>query len=192
MKRCSQCDELKPESEYGRDSTVKGGLRAACKRCRNAANKLYRDQTYDPIRKAEEQRRYRERHPESLATQRKSYRAKYPDRKRANDHVDKAVRRGDLVRPGSCSWCEVDGRVEGAHVDYDRPLDVVWLCVRCHRKLDAALSPLRDLVERLKCCGNCVWRSRNEYCVHPGRHSFVTAPGHVPCHFTPSRWEARG
>jgi hypothetical protein len=48
--------------------------------------------------------------------------------------VARALRMGDLVRPGKCSRCEKIGRVDGHHSDYSKPLEVVWLCSSCHRK----------------------------------------------------------
>jgi len=59
----------------------------------------------------------------------------------AHNLVNGAVERGALVRPSACSECGVappprrDGgaQVEAHHDDYNRPLDVRWLCKRCHR-----------------------------------------------------------
>ena len=59
----------------------------------------------------------------------------------AHNLVNDAVMRGALVRPDACSECGVsppprrDGgtQIEAHHDDYNRPLDVRWLCKRCHR-----------------------------------------------------------
>lgn len=56
--------------------------------------------------------------------------------------VRDAIKRGELVRPDSCSYCgnipprAADGRsqIHGHHHDYSKPLDVHWICVFCHRK----------------------------------------------------------
>ncbi len=52
------------------------------------------------------------------------------ERRRVRNQVRDAVKRGDLVREP----CEECGAMptEGHHDDYSRPLDVRWLCVRCH------------------------------------------------------------
>lgn len=52
--------------------------------------------------------------------------------------VKKAVRRGELVR-GPCSRCGA-ARAHGHHADYARPLDVVWLCARCHKAEHRAMT----------------------------------------------------
>lgn len=51
---------------------------------------------------------------------------------RARNALGSAVARGDVVRPDRCSRCEKRCRPHGHHTDYLRPLDVVWLCARCH------------------------------------------------------------
>ncbi len=43
-----------------------------------------------------------------------------------------AVQSGQLVRPPTCSKCPATD-VQAHHEDYSRPLDVVWLCSKCHR-----------------------------------------------------------
>ena len=46
--------------------------------------------------------------------------------------VLKAVAAGTLVRPASCSRCGGGKRIEAHHPDYSKPLEVMWLCRRCH------------------------------------------------------------
>jgi hypothetical protein len=64
---------------------------------------------------------------------------------RADDHAQNmaeyALRIGALVRPESCDHCGTasrlaDGRtgIQAHHSDYNRPLDVLWLCQRCHHE----------------------------------------------------------
>jgi hypothetical protein len=62
-------------------------------------------------------------------------------KQRARLAVRLAIKRGDLIRPSSCSRCGVtpppaaDGRsqIHGHHHDYSLPLDVEWICAKCHR-----------------------------------------------------------
>ena len=59
---------------------------------------------------------------------------------RAHDITEKAIQRGLLVRPDVCQACGGDGRayrdgrhpIQAHHADYNRPLDVMWLCQPCH------------------------------------------------------------
>lgn len=57
--------------------------------------------------------------------------------KRANAYrlVSRALRRGELIRPSICSRCHGEGgrwKIHAHHEDYDRPLEVRWLCQPCH------------------------------------------------------------
>jgi hypothetical protein len=47
--------------------------------------------------------------------------------------VQNAVKRGILVR-GACEQCGATEDVQGHHEDYERKLDVRWLCQTCHRR----------------------------------------------------------
>ena len=58
--------------------------------------------------------------------------AKHPKRRKASQIVSNAVRDGRLHKT-PCLVCG-EAKVEGHHPDYDRPLDVVWLCVPHHKQ----------------------------------------------------------
>ena len=67
-----------------------------------------------------------------------SYSKTHPERCRAYKAVQYAVKVGKLVRQ-PCTECGIsgeskDGRsfVQAHHEDYSKPLDVVWLCFKCH------------------------------------------------------------
>jgi hypothetical protein len=47
-----------------------------------------------------------------------------------------AIRNGTLVRPGRCEDCGTRCFPDAHHEDYDRPLEVEWLCKKCHRLRD--------------------------------------------------------
>lgn len=62
-----------------------------------------------------------------------------------------AIRNGELIRPTKCSKCGGSkGTIHGHHEDYYRPLDLTWLCSRCHRRRHAKLDRIRrrDLREK--------------------------------------------
>ncbi len=65
---------------------------------------------------------WRKRHPEATRVM-----------QRARHLVRQAIIKGDLVRPETCeNDCGAVTRPQAAHHDYDRPLDVRWLCHACH------------------------------------------------------------
>lgn len=51
--------------------------------------------------------------------------------KNAENLVQKAVKRGALIRK-PCESCGSEDCVHGHHDDYNKPLDVRWLCQKCH------------------------------------------------------------
>lgn len=53
-------------------------------------------------------------------------------RKEVYDIYRLAIRTGELVRPANCSECGTDCKPHGHHEDYEKPLEVVWLCKPCH------------------------------------------------------------
>lgn len=78
----------------------------------------------------------------------------------ADDHaqnmVEYALRVGALVRPDRCESCGArpelmaDGRsrIQAHHCDYNKPLEVMWLCQKCHHAWHKGNSPLRKEVQR--------------------------------------------
>lgn len=64
------------------------------------------------------------------------------DRKRylAHQAVKYAVKAGKLVPWPGCAACRRKRNLHAHHCDYDRPLDVVWLCVKCHKKAHAIVG----------------------------------------------------
>ena len=49
------------------------------------------------------------------------------------------VEAGNIVRPSCCEECGAsDRKIEGAHRNYDEPLNVRWLCRSCHVRWDKA------------------------------------------------------
>jgi len=54
-------------------------------------------------------------------------------RRYARKIVTSALKKGHMIKPQYCTLCECDtNHIEAHHVDYGRPLAVVWLCKKCH------------------------------------------------------------
>lgn len=69
---------------------------------------------------------------------------KYPIKQKARGMVNYAVKSGRLNKPAQCEVCLSEGRIEGHHMDYNRPLDVVWLCTSCHADYHSVKKKMRD------------------------------------------------
>ena len=150
MKVCSKCHRDLPLDDFWSDSRATDGKRSACRECFSASVTEWRRNNPDKVRVinsqerrgdetvAEYQRRYKQAHREELNERQREARAAAPRRDRARDAVRRALLRGDLTRSDVCDRCGATGRrIEASHDDYDQPLVVEWLCVRCHRAKDA-------------------------------------------------------
>ena len=65
-----------------------------------------------------------------------TYASLSPEQKRranARAHLKVYVKRGKVKKPKRCELCGGRGKLHGHHHDYDKPLDVRWLCPPCHR-----------------------------------------------------------
>lgn len=60
---------------------------------------------------------------------------KYIKMNRCSATVANALKKGLLIRPELCLRCNDNLFIEGHHEDYDKPLDVLWLCRDCHSLL---------------------------------------------------------
>ena len=77
---------------------------------------------------------------------------------RAHDMVERAIEHGELVNPGNCSNCGDSGtfkdgrsKIQAHHDDYNKPVDVRWLCQRCHHEWHKSntATPRREVPREL-------------------------------------------
>jgi hypothetical protein len=76
-----------------------------------------------------------ERHGEKVRRYSLEYRKQHKKAYAAADKVQKAVKAGRLVKPSICSFCGSSRNLRAHHSDYDKPLDILWICENCHRIL---------------------------------------------------------
>lgn len=67
-------------------------------------------------------------------------RAEETKKARARSEVYKAINAGTVVRK-SCIRCGA-AKSEAHHLDYERPLLIVWLCMPCHRRMHSSRPDL--------------------------------------------------
>jgi hypothetical protein len=139
LKRCTVCGLEKParHPEFDRNYASADLLSGRCAGCRREMNRGNYARNRETIRA--KQRQYHRDHPDIglKATQR--WREKNPERAiqllRSSALVQRAIQRGQLVRPLACSVCGAGGKIEAAVGDHTRPVETVrWLCRPCMRQ----------------------------------------------------------
>lgn len=129
MKRCNSCGVEKPLEDFRRQASTKSGRQSQCKKCANARLDVWRART------REHRLAYNRTYYASVKGREvvRRYQAKKPAKKAAQTAANRAIERGDLIRPDICQGCFKPRRVEAHHDDYARPLVVRWLCRGCHK-----------------------------------------------------------
>lgn len=140
MRECRKCREGKPRSEFYRERRRRDGLDPVCKECRReAARERHRRlMDTDPEWRIRERARGRRKANAAYTPARqRAKRRRHPKRDRARRILNYHVRKGNVQKPDRCEDCGRDDlRMEAHHDDYDRPLDVDWLCSLCHGKTE--------------------------------------------------------
>ena len=133
MKKCKSCGEQKsPNDFYEGQPTCKECTK---RRVRERARTNPKVQEYDRKRAKLPQRR------QNAARVSRRWREEHPEAYRAQNKVNNALRDGKLVK-GPCAICGTTKHVHGHHRDYSKPLEVTWLCAKCHHRIHAAFPEL--------------------------------------------------
>jgi len=127
-KTCLKCDTEKPLEDFNRNRTTGDGWQTYCRTCDNKYATRHRLQIrQDPERATEMRVRYR--------TYYRAAGARYPEKQKARHRLNYAIERGKILKPKECSCCDritPSRNLHGHHADYDKPLQVEWLCAGCH------------------------------------------------------------
>lgn len=89
-------------------------------------------------------REFRAKNKEALSAYATKYRQDYPKVIKAKNIVTYAVKTGKISKPVNCEFCEKERATEGHHDDYNKPLELWWLCRPCHRLIHASLGEGRN------------------------------------------------
>ena len=153
-KTCICCKCEKELSEFYVHPAMKDGHLNKCKECckRHATERrnsnLEEVRNYDRNRPNKKERtlkgkeykdKMRQENPEKFDRvfhgARKTYRKKNKDKTLAESKLDYAIKNGIVIRPDCCSVCGVPCKPQGHHFDYSKPLDVIWVCSKCHSEI---------------------------------------------------------
>ena len=132
MKVCFKCKTEKPLAEYYKHSAMADGHLNKCKECtKNDANK-HRVENLEKIRAYDRARGKNPGRIKANTEVNRAWRAEDKRRQAAHTLVARAIRNGSLFRL-PCIRCGEKKSV-AHHEDYDKPLEVMWLCQPCHKQ----------------------------------------------------------
>ena len=53
--------------------------------------------------------------------------------------LEEELRKGN-IKPEECYFCGSTKFIDGHHYDYSKPLEVVWMCKKCHKRFHLLLK----------------------------------------------------
>ena len=154
--KCNFCNESDESMFYVSNKTK-------CKKCiKECVNKRRIEKSeyikeYDRNRKNAKERielnknrldRYKLEKPEKYnlyISQKNEWSKRNKNKRNAHLKVQRALFNGIIKRPENCEECNCDKELEAHHEDYDKPLDVKWLCIKCHNKRHIEINKLNRI-----------------------------------------------
>ena len=130
-KTCFKCGETKPLAAFYKHKAMADGHLNKCKECTKKDADKHRSENLDKIREYDRNRG--NRLPKGYA---KEYRTRYPNKYKAHNMVNNAIRDGKLFAE-PCEICGIIESVHAHHDDYAKPLNVRWLCAAHHHQWHA-------------------------------------------------------
>lgn len=134
-KKCFKCERVLPLDEFYAHPQMADGHLNKCKDCTKADAKVRQITHPEKLREYEKERNNRPERKTLMAKRSKEWRSKNPERYKAQNAVNNALRDGRLRRADACQVCGAVFELHAHHADYSKPLDVLWVCPKCHRDL---------------------------------------------------------
>ena len=134
MKICRKCRVEKPLSDFYKHRGMADGHLNICKDCTRKRISSHWHLNAEQLRKKERERwQRRKKNPREIKRRLKyqqQLRSKHPERNKAYCHVHR-----NLKPPDQCEICGESCKLHGHHKDYTKPLQVIWVCPVCHRRV---------------------------------------------------------
>ncbi len=121
-------------SEFYKHPMMHDGYLNKCKECTRKDSRENYSVRWEAKRDYERLRSKRVSRKISKADCQRRRRLRHPEKMRAYNMVAYALRTGTLKKK-PCLYCGSE-KVQAHHHDYLKPLDVVWVCFSCHRRVE--------------------------------------------------------
>ena len=130
--RCSTCKDYKHYEEFYKNKRTHLGIKSECKTCHIATSVRTRDKTRARNYNRVNARKLRAANPERFRARERSRTRPNDEKRKARNLLNRAVRRGSIIKPMICSVCQQSARLTAHHDNYSEPQNVEWLCYECH------------------------------------------------------------
>ena len=134
MKKCFRCGIKKSIKEFYTHPETSDGHLGKCKQCCCIESRANREKRKDYYVEYERHRFGESRRKEQVLESQRRRRIVFPNKHKAYTAVRAAIRNGNLTRQ-PCEICATTVKIEAHYDNYDRPLDVRWLCFKHHREV---------------------------------------------------------
>jgi hypothetical protein len=145
-KECTNCKIEKDVKYFYKRKNGLYGTHAQCRSCLIDKNKTYRNKNKEKISirdfmyREKLKEKYKGCAPRTIV--RLPERSilgfeRYAEKKMqllAGSLLNYGIRIGMIKKPDCCSICKSKGEIQGHHPDYSKPLQVIWVCIKCHMK----------------------------------------------------------
>jgi hypothetical protein len=133
-KRCRECGQTKLLDEFYVHVEMGDGHLNKCKVCVKERIRLYRIAQPERVAAIDKIKYEKAKLRSAFRFQRLEYqRAKRtPEINRAHQCTQRRLR---VFKPDLCEQCHEREAKHAHHPDYKKPLNVIWLCIRCHQRL---------------------------------------------------------
>jgi len=155
MKVCRECNVEKPLFDFYKHFAMGDGYLNKCKLCVKSRINKHREENIEKIREYDKLRsmlphrvkartEYAKTVNGKISKQRsmKNYHEKFPMKRACHVITGNAIRDKKLIKPSNCSKCDSNTNIQAHHDDYTKPLNVRWLCVKCHVKWHKHNEPI--------------------------------------------------
>ena len=140
LKKCFKCNEIKNLREFYVHKEMVDGHLGKCKECTKKDVTEHRNKNVKRIRKYDLSRAKLPHRKKYMSAYGREYRKSNPLKRGAMSLLNSAIRSGKIRKPKNCTMCNEEVRMYGHHTDYYKPLDVIWVCQVCHKKLHKELN----------------------------------------------------
>ena len=131
-KECFKCKTVKQIEDFYKHSKMLDGHVNKCKECNKNDVTANRNKNLEKVREYDRARGKKPERIKLAAKISRLWRAEDARRSVAHSRVYRAIRNGTLVKQPCIKCGEVKSLAH--HEDYDKPLDIMWLCQPCHKQ----------------------------------------------------------